>query len=201
MIIKPRNVIVQWSPPEVIVKKEIKYLGVLRANPADYVQRYGSSLKYSNELPQFILDIKPPEGIILAADYVQKESTHDLVGEIEALNLIDVDTLEKEGLGQYKSLLKNRSPQTKSHAKESTNKSPTHSDHMPLIEKIFHQIDLDGNGNLSAEEARQILMKIKPRLNKNYTDEDLKKFFKSLDKNNTGIVRIQEFRQEFRKLL
>ena len=36
----PRNVIVQWESPRVNVRKEVKYLGVIRANPAEYVQRY-----------------------------------------------------------------------------------------------------------------------------------------------------------------
>ena len=36
----PRNVIVQWEAPRVNVRKEVKYLGVIRANPAEYVQRY-----------------------------------------------------------------------------------------------------------------------------------------------------------------
>jgi long-subunit acyl-CoA synthetase (AMP-forming) len=32
-------------------------LGIVRANPAEYVQKYGSSLKSTEELPQFVLDI------------------------------------------------------------------------------------------------------------------------------------------------
>lgn len=44
-VVKPRNVIIQWETPKVTVKKEIKYLGVLKANPNEYVERYGSALK------------------------------------------------------------------------------------------------------------------------------------------------------------
>ena len=40
------------------VRQDYKYLGVVRANPAEYVQKYGSSLKVAGELPQFVLDIK-----------------------------------------------------------------------------------------------------------------------------------------------
>ena len=42
---KPKNVIVQWEAPHVDVKKEVKYMGVIRANPAEYVERYGATLK------------------------------------------------------------------------------------------------------------------------------------------------------------
>jgi len=37
VVIKPRNVIVQWETPEVNVRKEIKHLGVVCANPNEYV--------------------------------------------------------------------------------------------------------------------------------------------------------------------
>ena len=100
--VKPRNVIVQWEMPDVTVKKEVKYLGVVRANPAEYVERYGTSLKRSNELPGFVLDIKPPEGIVLAADYKYK-NIYELEGDVAALNLVD---LEREGLAEYRSYLK-----------------------------------------------------------------------------------------------
>lgn len=60
--------IVQWEAPEVCVKKEIKHLGVVCANPCDYVKRYGPTLKRPCELPQFVLDIKPQCGIELAAN-------------------------------------------------------------------------------------------------------------------------------------
>lgn len=33
--IKPKNVIVQWEAPQVVIKKDFKYLGVIRANPVE----------------------------------------------------------------------------------------------------------------------------------------------------------------------
>ena len=41
----PRNVVVQWEEPRVNIRQEVKYLGVIRANPVEYVQRYGAELK------------------------------------------------------------------------------------------------------------------------------------------------------------
>ena len=38
---KVRNVIVQWEAPQVSIRKEVKYLGVIDANPVEYVQKYG----------------------------------------------------------------------------------------------------------------------------------------------------------------
>ena len=76
-------------------------MGVIRANPVEYVQRYGTNLKTSRELPDFVLDIKTPEGIVLAADY-KYNNVHELEGEVAALKLVD---LEREGLGEYRSYL------------------------------------------------------------------------------------------------
>lgn len=110
VIAKPRNIIVQWEAPEVHVKKDFKYLGIIRANPVDYVHRYGNLLKTSQELPQFVLDIKPPNGVVLASEYTYN-AVHELEGDIEALKLVD---LEREGLGEYRAQLQNRSQQHRS---------------------------------------------------------------------------------------
>jgi hypothetical protein len=101
VVIKPRNVVVQWEAPRVEIKKEFKYLGVIRANPVEYVQRYGTDLKQSHQLPQFVLDIKTPEGLVLAADY-KYSNVYELEGDVKALQLIN---LQEEGLGEYSQLL------------------------------------------------------------------------------------------------
>ena len=44
-VANPRNVIVQWTEPSASIRQEVKYLGVIRANPEEYVQRYGGELK------------------------------------------------------------------------------------------------------------------------------------------------------------
>ena len=74
------------------------------ANPAHYVQRYGSSLIPPDQLPEFVTQIRPPTGIVLAAEH-RPTNVHELEGDIEALNLIDLD---REGLSQYKDYLRHR---------------------------------------------------------------------------------------------
>ena len=102
IIAKPKNIIVQWEAPQVSIKKEIKYLGVIRANPVEYVQKYGSSLKLSSQLPQFVLDIQTPDEVgVLAADY-KYNSIYELEGQLEGLKFVDLD---KEGLSEYRAQL------------------------------------------------------------------------------------------------
>lgn len=103
VIVRPRNVIVQWEAPRVNIRREIKYLGVIRANPAEYVQRYGSSLKSANELPDYVASIKTPEGLVLAANY-RYNNIYELEGDLQALRLVDLD---REGLAEYRSYLSN----------------------------------------------------------------------------------------------
>jgi len=98
-VLKPKNIIIEWETPEVVVKRKVKDLGIIKANPIEYSQRYGDTLKSSNELPQFVLDIKTPDNMCLAADY-KPNFVHELEGHIDALKLIDLDS---EGLSDYKS--------------------------------------------------------------------------------------------------
>ena len=101
IVVKPRNVIIQWEAPRVSVRKEFKFLGVIQANPAEYVARYGSSLVVSSALPAIANEFSVPAGLVLAANYKYKE-LHELEGDVAALGLIN---LEANGLGAYSSYL------------------------------------------------------------------------------------------------
>ena len=53
----PKNVIVQWAAPTLQLKRELKDLGVVRADPREYSQRYGASLRSVREMPAFVLEV------------------------------------------------------------------------------------------------------------------------------------------------
>jgi len=80
---KPKNVIIQWEVPNSVIKKEIKYLGVERADPKEYIAKYGSNLKESADLPKFALDW----------EYISKSSaaSEELKRELEKIRLKVVD--------------------------------------------------------------------------------------------------------------
>lgn len=94
---KPKNLVIQWESPKVVIKQELKNLGIIKANPIEYIQKFGSSLITTKEMPQYILDIACPKDVVLAADF-NYNPTHELVGQLEALKLVD---LEKERLEEY----------------------------------------------------------------------------------------------------
>ena len=77
----PKNVIVQWDTPEVEIEKEVKYLGVFKTNPEEYVLKYLGQMKETDELPDIVNQIKTPEGIVLAADLkLLKQTTSSRLG-------------------------------------------------------------------------------------------------------------------------
>ena len=97
VVAKQKNVIIQWEAPSIEIRKEFKDLGIVRANPVEYVQRFGASLKQAFELPEFVKEIRPPPGVVLASEW--QPSLYDLEGDVQALSLIDLD---REGLAEYR---------------------------------------------------------------------------------------------------
>ncbi len=102
---KPKNVIVQWDAPNVRIEQVVKYLGIVNANPQEYTSRYGETLRYFQQFPDIVRNIKHQEGLVLAAD-AKVEALPELVGDVASLKLID---LQREGLAEYSSAIANRS--------------------------------------------------------------------------------------------
>jgi hypothetical protein len=69
------------------------------------VQRYGNTLKTVKELPDFVLEILPPDDLTPLAADVSDENVHELEGDLQALRLVDLDA---EGLSEYKPQLQRR---------------------------------------------------------------------------------------------
>lgn len=94
------------------VKKDYEHHGVVKADPCEYIQKYGNTLKETKDLPKFAHDCKPPKGLVLATSHKNSSNStkhkivYELVGDVDALKLIDLDSV---GLSEYKSLLKSQS--------------------------------------------------------------------------------------------
>ncbi|CAF0834278.1 unnamed protein product [Brachionus calyciflorus] len=222
VVVKPKNIIVQWEAPQVQIKREYKYLGVIRANPVEYVERFGNTLTLPKDLPQFVHDIKTPDGIVLAANF-RPNSIFELEGDIQALNLIDLD---REGLGEYRNYVqrygnisnrKNSSSGSKlfsasvavfptdlnsesSYQFKSTSSFPQTENIETLIEYIFRSIDRNNNGRINVEDAEKILLRLNSRLDRKYGEDDVRAFFNALDINNDGTLDLREFKRAFLNL-
>ena len=207
--IKPKNVIVQWEAPEVTVKKDLKYLGIIRANPNEYMNRFGSTLKTSKDLPNFVLDIKPPNGIKLAAD-TSSEQIYELEGDVEALQYVD---LEKEGLNEYKSQLaqvldksKDKSNQmtepnayyNKVYSSESVNQNINFVNSMFILNDILSQINVD---ILKIDQAERLYNKLCMRMGRLFNRDEFSKLIMSAYLHQDGTISLVEFKQAFEALL
>jgi hypothetical protein len=49
-----KNLVIQWRRPNYIIEQDIKCIGTQRADPEEYLLKYGNSLKETHELPAFV---------------------------------------------------------------------------------------------------------------------------------------------------
>ena len=200
-VASPRNVIVQWEAPSVNIRKEIKYLGVIRANPAEYVQRYGESLKVHTALPQFVLDIQTPsEYGALAANYVAN-SSFTLEGQLEGLKYINLDN---EGLSEYRSFLLSKGirdlgAESSAMSASVSYGASSYSDVTEAASQIFSMIDIDNSGEISTDEAEKIVLRLNSKLKRSYGEVEVRQFFQAISGGSSQISRSQ-FLSAFEKL-
>lgn len=69
-----------------------------------------------------------------------------------------------------------------------------------LVQQILNQLDTDGSGTLSVEEANSIFLRINSRLGRRYGEDDVQNFFQSLDLNGDGQINLAEFKRAFDNL-
>ena len=188
-----------------------------------YVQRYGASLTTSENLPDFVHEIKTPDGLVLAADY-KYNPVHELEGDVDALKLIDFD---KEGLSQYREYLLKlfqdnaRGSQAANNSVSSQTASLSVSQSIigatssfqsatvsakstisqeNLIELIFKSIDYQSTGRIHVNDAEKILLRLNSRLSRSYGEDDVNALFESLDENHDNTIDLDEFRKAFQNL-
>lgn len=214
-VANPRNVIVQWEAPSVNIRKEVRYLGVVSANPAEYVQKYGDSLQMHTSFPEFVLDIKTPSEVgVLAADYTYR-SVLELEGQLEGFTYVNLDT---EGLSEYREQLMAKgfrdlgatggqrisvaSTVISSGATSisggysgsiyASGSAGSASDSISAAaSQIFSMIDKDNSGEVSLDEAESIVLKLNSRLKRAYGETEVREFFSAVSGGSNNISRAQ----------
>jgi hypothetical protein len=208
-----RNLIVQWEAPQAVVKQQIQYLGVIRADPIEYTKKYAGFLKEAKDLPVFVTKIKTPSSVggCLAADLKNNSYVPKLVGELDALKYIDLD---KEGLSEYKEQLTFKIIKSENKLDELNNNlssdeiddseysmNSESSENLYFLSEILNQLDEHGNDFISRDKAQAIFIKINNRLGMHYSKAEVDTFFKRLDKFRTNRIDIKKFKNAFNKLL
>jgi hypothetical protein len=90
----PKNVLIQWERPEVLVRDKFNFLGVKSVNPHIYASHFGQSLVDGSRIPPVPL----PNGARLARESMGRK-VPVLTGDVGALRGLDLDCY---GLGEYK---------------------------------------------------------------------------------------------------
>lgn len=81
-------------------------MGVVRADPREYISKYGSTLKRSHEFPSFVVEAEGSNYQKVVSETISREE--ELVGDLEALRHLDLATLEREGLVRYRDFMNKR---------------------------------------------------------------------------------------------
>ena len=180
------------------ITKEFKNLGVVKANPLDYVRRFGGDLLNSNDLPDFVKQIRPPSGLTLAADHRrqrrrlvnqqqhQQQQEFDLYGDVHALRFVD---LEREGLGEYRALVENL---------DATEENFDHHHHSSPMQQqqpksIDDDDDDDGCGGAPYDNNAAMHMEEGGCCdNRNHLEIVMDDLISSVDQKNTGRINIRE---------
>lgn len=177
------------------------------------MERYGTTLKRSMELPTFVKEIRPPAGVKLAADS-NNQTVYELEGDLYALNLVD---LEREGLIEYRHLLKQlkdseshsnngskRNSIADSYKKRTSSGSSTASSGHTVSEIVADILKLfnchERNNVISLSEAQSIIARASQRLGRKLTDQEIKEFFQTVDIDVDGNIQQDEFKRVFEKL-
>ncbi len=200
--VNPRNVIVQWEEPRVNIRQEVKYLGVIRANPAEYVQRYGSELKVHSAFPKFVQDIATPSEVgQLAWNFRSSGVVHELEGDLQGFSLINLDT---EGLTQYRQQLLSRGIRdlgaaSSGSASFSVSSSSASSSVAAAASQIFDMIDYDGSGEIEVFEAERVVLRLNSQLKRSYGEDEVRSFFSAVSGGSSKIGK-SAFMAAFAKL-
>lgn len=207
VVTKPKNVIIQWEAPQVTIRKQFKYLGVVRANPAEYINQFGDSIVDSDSLPDFVKEIQGPKGLVLASDVKKsKQFLHELYGDLDALKYVD---LEREGLAEYRNYNIDAKPPIYGDTRRPSAFEPglrtrinnetrrENSLLIDIIENVFNQVSKDMNLMIDFEDTMKVINLINEKLNKKISENDIRRILESLDLNNyitIGSVRLIEFK-------
>lgn len=176
------------------IKQEFKYLGVVRANPNEYMNRYGDSLISKTKIPNVLNGIKLPN-----MEQDEDSEEEELIGDVDALAMVD---LEREGLGHYRNVLAKRGL-LKINVFHPSNKTARSNELelQNLAERVFRNIaKLEDSNRISYTAAEQILTQLGFNRGPRMKNIDLNAYFTSLDKNKRGSLGLDEFKQAFLNL-
>jgi hypothetical protein len=74
---QPKVKVIPRLPPKVKVVSKVKYLGVVNADPDEYVKKYGSTLMPLEEISNYVTDLKLSPSFFKTDTYPHVQTTYD----------------------------------------------------------------------------------------------------------------------------
>ncbi|RNA21514.1 hypothetical protein BpHYR1_025858 [Brachionus plicatilis] len=173
---KPKNVIIQWENQNVVINRKFKNLGVVKADPKDYLMKYESEVIENKELPNFVKSFEPLEELNLPSDSGKDES-YELIGDFEALTLADKKNIDENDRGIVKEIV--------DQYMKNIHKSKQGNINF-VVDQIIDMVKAESAKMVTFDEGMAIIRSINQKLNTDLSDEEIEDYLKSinLEKNN-----------------
>ncbi|RNA19890.1 hypothetical protein BpHYR1_024240 [Brachionus plicatilis] len=171
----PKNLIIDWESPDIQIVRRIKNQGIFNTDPIKYSSKFKSEL--TTKFPKFAEQIPRPRGITLATE--QNDYLPELIGDVEALKMVDLD---RAGLSEYKDYLRQ---------KFALNSKTDLVDEIAF--NLFESLDKLKTGLVKVEDAHQVLFGLNKCFGKKFSENELKKYLKSLDQDFDDKLNFNQF--------
>ena len=173
--------------------KRVRYLGIVDADPEEYIRKYKDELRKPDEMPEFVKNVKTPHNLKLAAESQKK--VPELEGDLEAFKHIN---LEKVGMSEYREFFSSKGIVTKPTASGCELTKTIDPKLVENIESLFKTLDTNNDGFINVHDAQRLLLKLNSAYGRNYGETESKAFFAYLASNkNQNLLDLQGFKKAF----
>lgn len=173
--------------------KKVRYLGIVDADPEEYVRMYKDELRNPDELPEFVKSVKTPHNLKLAAEIPKR--TYELEGDLEAFKHVN---LEKVGMTEYREFFSSVGIATKPTQSGCELTKVIDPKLIEQVESLFKTLDTNNDGFIEVHDAERLLLKLNSAYGRNYGETESKAFFSYLAANkNQKLLDLEGFKKAF----
>lgn len=181
---KPKNLIIEWENPGVIINRKFKNLGIIKADPDDYLRKYESEVKEKKDLPDFVRSLEPPEELEVSNESVNDQSL-ELIGDFEALSLVEPNNLGENDREIIKDIVE----------KYMKNYQKSNSINInAIVAEIIDMVKAESAKMIRFDEAMKIIKSINQKLKLISNDEEIESYLSSINLNRNNHMELDLFK-------
>ena len=181
---KPKNVIIQWENPSVVINRKFKNLGVIKADPNEYLMKYESEVKEENELPDFVKSLEPPDYIELSNESTSDKS-FELIGDFEAMSLVDTSNVGENDREIIKEIVDKYLKKFQKSNSININS---------IVSEMIDMVKAESAKMIRFDEAMKIIKSINKKLKLISNDEEIENYLNSINLNKNNNIQLELFK-------